>query len=410
MKTPRPARPVFPAAVLAFSLVAFPIRNASAEPRTFTNSSGKTIEASVVEVEGDNVTLEMGGKNYEVPVDTLSSEDQEYLAGWKKKNSAMVATDPAAADEEVEVNWDGEWPKTVSVDVTQDIEVITEDEEAGEYIYASDHYEFICDVKLNTSVVTKFSRLFEATNQFMRELPLGMAKPFREQRHKIHLFETEGTYIAKGGPPGSAGVFISRGGEGDVLVPLTSLGVKKVGSNYSVDYKKENTTISHEIAHQVTDYEYYAPGGRGWFTEGLAEYIGQSGYRSGNFRVDDLGKLKDYVTAYGEDGRGGRALGDEIRAPGLEEFFTQDYDRFLANSNLNYGLAALVVYYFFHMDGDRDAARIKNFLKGLKKGKEPPECFEPLLDGRTFEELEDDITRGWRSRGVRIEWGAITGG
>ncbi len=274
----------------------------------------------------------------------------------------------------------------------------------SDYVYASEHYEFICDVNLNTSVVKRFSLLFEATNQFCRELPIGMVKPFREARHKIHLFETKDAYFSKGGPPGSAGVYISRGGEGDILVPLTSLGVKKVGSSYSVDYKEENTTLSHEITHQLTDKEYYRAGSRGWFTEGLSEYIANSGYRSGKFNVDDLQKLKARVTAYGEDGRGGRALGEEITAPDLNAFFTQDYGSFVANAQLNYGLGALVVYYFFHMDGEKDAANIKNYLKGLKEGKKVPEMYEPLLAGRTWDEMEADITKGWRSRGVRINF------
>jgi hypothetical protein len=178
--------------------------------------------------------------------------------------------------------------------------------------------------------------------------------------------------------------------------------VKKVGSNYSIDYDKENTTLSHEITHQLTDAEYYEPGSRGWFTEGFAEYIANSGYRSGKFDIDDLGKLKARVTAYGEDGNGGRALGEDITAPDLQQFFTQEYDSFLANAQLSYGLSALIVYYYFHMDGDKDAANLKAFLKALKEEKTPPQLFEPLLAGRTWDEMEAAITQGWRSRGVRI--------
>lgn len=370
-----------------------------AEVRGWTNSNGKTIQAELVDVTEGKAVLNMNSQNFPVPIASLSVVDQEFIKEWQK--SAPVDTAKPAV---VEGNWDSPWPKLVSVDVTQDIEVLKEEESTGEYIYASEHYEFICDVKLNTSVVKKFSRLFEATNQFCRELPLGMTKPFREERHKIHLFESKQSYIEKGGPPGSAGVYISRGGEGDILVPLTSLGVKKVGSSFSVDYDKENTTLSHEIAHQITDYEYYAPGSRGWFTEGMAEYIAQSGYRSGKFNVNDLSKLKEYVTAYGEGNSGGRALGEEINAPNLEDFFTQSYGRFTENANFNYGLAALVVYYYFHMDESKDATNIKAFLKGLKEGKAAPEMFEPLLAGRTWDQMEEDITRGWRARGIKINF------
>lgn len=372
---------------------------ATAAERSWTNSSGKTIVATLVEIAGEKAVLQMAGKNFEVPIATLSPADQKFISEWKKSDM----TD-SSGDASIKPNWDGPWPSTVSIDIDQPIEIIKEDDAAKEYIYASPHYEFICDVKLNTSVVKRFSLLFEATNQVCRELPIGMVKPFRKERHKIHLFETREAYISKGGPEDSAGVYISRGGEGDILVPLTSLGVKKVGSNYSVDYDKENTTLSHEIAHQITDYEYYAEGSRGWFTEGMAEYIAHSGYRSGKFNVGDLEKVKAYVTAYGEDDTRGRALGEEFAAPDLQQFFMQDYDSFTANGNLNYGLAALVVYYFFHMDGNKDAANLKAFLKALKEEKTAPEIFEPLLAGRSWDEMEAAITQGWRSRGVKINF------
>ena len=377
-----------------------------AQGRPFRNQQGKTIEAELIEVTGDKAVLKVNRKNFNVPIASLSKADQAYIKEWAQKNSSQTteASIGKGAKSLIKPNWDGPWPKTVSADTSQEIEVIKEDKQAGEYIYASTHYEFISNVRLNTSLVKRFSLLFEATNQFCRELPLGMTKPFREQRNRIRLFETRNQYFEKGGPEGSSGVYISRGGEGDILVPLTSLGVEKVGSSYSVDHKKENSTLSHEITHQITDNEYYAKGSRGWFTEGLAEYIAQSGYRSGNFDVNDLKKLKAYVTDYGEDGRGGRHLGEKIHCRDLKQFFEQDYASFLENGNFNYGMAPLIIYYFFHMDGNKDAARIKGFLKALKEKKTASEAYARLLDGRTFDQLEADITQAWRSRGIRIDF------
>ncbi len=372
--------------------------SAQAATRTFTNQAGRKIEAEIVEVSGANVVLKMGGKNYPVPIASLSAADQTYIKEWGEKQSRG-----GGSGAPVEGNWDGDWPRLISASVSQDIEILKED--GDEFVYASDHYEYHCDVKLNTSVVKRFALLFEATNLFMRELPLGMVKPFQEKRFRIELCERMGTYHERGGPQGSAGVYFSGGNKNDViLVPLGSLGVKRVGSSFSVDYKKENKTLSHEICHQLTDREYYAPGARGWFTEGLAEYIGTSGYRSGKFNVDDLSALKAYVTAYGEDGNGGRALGETIRLPNLDDWMQQSYSSFLNNAGLNYGAAALIVYYFFHMDGEKDAARIKAFLKEIKAGTKCPEAYDALLDGRTFEELEEDITKAWRGRGIRFEF------
>ena len=82
----------------------------------------------------------------------------------------------------------------------------------------------------------------------------------------------------------------------------------------------------------------------------------------------------------------------------------QSYESFLSDAQLSYGLSALLVYYYFHMDGDKDAANMKGFLKALKEDKKPPELFEPLLAGRSWDEMEGAITQGWRSRGVKINF------
>ncbi len=365
--------------------------------REFTNSQGKKIEATLKGVEGESAVLEMNGKTFNVPMNSLSEADQLYITEWEANQESEMEEDASEAANTD--NWDAEWPRLVSTDVSPEIEVIQENDEG--YIYASPHYEFHCDVRLNASLVKKFAVLFEATNLFMREMPLSMGKAYREKRHKILLFETKQAYIQAGGPPSSAGVYM--GGKDVIMVPLTSLGVKKVGSGYMYDYGGSNKTLPHEITHQLTDRAYYKA--RGWFSEGLAEYVGTTPYRSGKFQVDDVGALKDYVTAYGEDGNGGRAIGEDINMPDVKEWMMQSYDSFLSNPQVNYGMGALVTYYFFHMDGERDAARIKNFLKALKAGKKQDEAFDVLLDGRTWDELEEDITKGWRSKGVKINWG-----
>ena len=56
------------------------------------------------------------------------------------------------------------------------------------------------------------------------------------------------------------------------------------------------------------------------------------------------------------------------------------------------------------MDGNKDATNIKAFLKGLKEGKKSPDMFEPLLAGRSWDQMEEDITKGWRARGIKINF------
>ena len=74
--------------------------------------------------------------------------------------------------------------------------------------------------------------------------------------------------------------------------------------------------------HQVTPACYYRSGARGWFSEGVAEYVAVSPYTWGRFGSDKSGRaVKEYVTGYGPGGRGGRALGSKLKAPGLKGFF-----------------------------------------------------------------------------------------
>ena len=365
---------------------------AMGEVRVWTNDAGKKITAELVEISGDDVVLSVKGHLYRVPISSLSEEDQTFIKNWKEKPKR-------GGGKKLEGNWNGKWPTLIDTNVDIPIKVIKEDDKADLYIYASPHYQFNCNVKLRTSVVRRFAILFEATHLYCRELPIGLVKPHKKKKLRIDLFETRQEYIALGGPPSSAGVYFSgktpRGSD-FIAVPLSSLGVRKIGKSYGVDHDRENSTLGHEITHQITDREYFKPGSRGWFSEGLAEYVSRSGYRSGKFKVQDLDAIKEAVTGHGW------GLGTEIEMPRLEGWMKQSYGKFLSHAARNYGVATLVVYYFFHMDGNGDAANIKAFLRKLKEDASPTETQEALLNGRTYKELEDQISKAWRSRGIKI--------
>jgi len=65
------------------------------EFRTFTNSSGRKIEASVVGVKGDQVKIVMRDhRSFVVPVSSLSAEDQTFLKQWSESaNKPKPVTD-----------------------------------------------------------------------------------------------------------------------------------------------------------------------------------------------------------------------------------------------------------------------------------------------------------------------------
>jgi len=407
---------------VAFVVLAGAIVPRSSQAEEWTNIDGRALTADLISADATDATLKMAdGKTYTIKLNTLSEESQARVKAFVAEKDKATSK-PAKKSTEVsqrrsgrpapspddKLNWDDEWPVDASAD-DNEVVAVKEDAEKGEFIYHSPHYEFVCDARLGTIVVRRFARLFESTLEYCKVLPISMQKPHnvgdRTERLRIELFKSKSDYAKAGGPPGSAGVYI--GGRDVILVPLESLGVVASGKGFTLDYDKGNKTLPHEITHQLTDRWYYATGARGWFTEGLAEYIGTTPYNSGGgtFRIRTNRKaLVEYVTAYGEDRNGGRALGKEIHMTPLRQWMLQSYSSFLDDAGKNYGVGALVAYYFFHMDEDGDRVAITNFLKALREGKEGEAALEALRNGRTWDELSDAITKGWRSKGVKLTW------
>ncbi len=371
----------------------------SAEMRFWTDIQDRKVEARMVGLKGDAVILQLkDGRELPYPLVKLSEADVAYAKNQSQEDTA----EKSAETERPDTNFDAPWPDRIKFSDDPEIVVVEEDAEKKRFVYTSAHYRYICDVRLSKSVVKGFAVMFEATYLFCRTLPLAIDGGEKSGgKNEILLYEKFEDYVEAGGPPSSAGVFM--GGKGVVMVPLTSLGVRPVGSGYMLDRDKSSKTLPHELAHQLTPTAYFRTAAKGWFSEGLAEYVAVTPYRSGAFSVRNNHRdIVDYVTEYGSKDMGGRALGKEITLPDLKTFMLQSYSSFLEEAQLNYGVGLLITYYFLQMDGDGDAKRIKDFLKALRKGKDREEALNVLLDGRTFEELEADIAKAWKRRGVEL--------
>jgi hypothetical protein len=374
--------------------------------RTWTDVQGRRIDGDLVSSNETNVTLKLsGGKEASIPLARLSAEDQKFVS--EQATSGGVMADKKNTTQDTALNFSEPWPDNVSFDEDPQVEIVSEDKDAKRFVYESASFRFVCDVRLSKQVVKGFAVMFESTFGYCRTLPLAISGGVKtDGKFQIQLFEEKDTYIKAGGPPDTAGVFI--GGKHLVMVPLTSLGVKAVGSGYMLDRDVSNRTLIHELTHQLTPRPYFSPGAMGWFTEGIAEYVAATPYRLGRFKVkSNFDDIVAYATAYAKDDSRGRALGTKISAPPLKEFFTLPYESFTgASANFNYGLALMITTYFLHLDGDGDAARMKEFLKALRSGKEGQEALDVLLGGRSYKEMEEAISKGWRRKGVKIEFGA----
>ena len=384
--------------------------------RTWTDVKGRTIDGEIISKDQTKVKVDVKGKPVDIPLKMLSQADRDYVTHWEP---AAASTEAEQAEGESEKSKNGQqklstaeleayfnipWPKLVSADVSMEIE--EEFGPEGTFVYRSENYEFISNTKLSKVVVKRFAVLFEATRLYVQQLPYASLKSYKKgANYKVMLFDTMMSYHRAGGPKGSAGVYMSS--KDVIMVPCESLGLVRRGSSWSIDYDRTNKTLPHEITHQVTDLEYYSEGSRGWFSEGMAEYIAVTPYRSGKFSANKAAAaIEQYVTHFSKKDNRGRNLGEEIYVASLEQFMMMEYRDFKGeNANFNYGLAALLVTYFNHYDGEGDGENIKNFLRALKAGKSGEEAIEVLRAGRSFRELEADISKGWRKRGVKIIFG-----
>jgi len=368
------------------------------EIRTWVDDQNRKVDAALVGVKDAAVVLRLkDGREVDFPLAKLSAADVEYV---DKQREALKA---AAA--KPKLNFDAPWPDRVSFKDDPEVAVVKDDKEAGQFVYESANFRYVCDIRLASNVVRGFARMFEATHQYCMTLPLGFSGGRQiDGKYQILLFEKEADYIKEGGPPGSAGVFI--GGKGIIMVPLTSLGVRRVGTTYILDREGSSKTLPHEITHQLTPDPYYAPGSMGWFTEGIAEYVAVTPYTMGTYNVGmNFNAITKYVTAFGKNSNGGRNIGKKIHVPSLQQFFLQDYRRFLSDPQRSYGISALLVYYFSHFDGDGDGKRVKAFLGALHEGKTGEAALQVLLDGRSYAELEAEIVEKWGRKGIDFTFG-----
>jgi SLA1 homology domain 1, SHD1 len=374
------------------------------KPRVWIDEHAREITATYIKVDDEFVHLKLAnGKTVPFPIKKLSKEDQEYLS---ELEDGDTTEDSSPTGEKKEFNFGNPWPEKVAFRDDAEIVIVSEDPDKKEFIYQSRNYEYKCDVRLNKSLVKPFSELFEATYEYCRAVPLALdGSQKAAKKLPILLFETKESYIKAGGPPSSAGVYMPS--RNTVMVPLESVGVKKLGSGYMVDRTKTNSTLSHELTHQLTPHIYYEAGSLGWFTEGLAEYISNTPYQNGTYRIKgNIDEIAASVTAYGKDNKGGQNLSNNINVGDLKTYMLQSYSSFTANSSKNYGVGQLITYYFIHMDGTGDRKRLVAFLKALRDEKVGQDAIDVLLDGRTYEELAQEITAKWKKERVTLNFGS----
>ena len=385
------------------------------EMRAWTNTQGKSLQATLTQVQGQSVLLKRdNGKEVKIPLSQLSQEDRDYVqeqAGSLpstplKGNKTQTGSPTVVLD-----NYTEKWPEVIRADGDMVADIVSEED--GKYIYETPHFIFHSNAKLNLKVIKSLSKTFEAA--FLGNCSLPFAFPCREvllnpkaEKYNAFLYENKADYTQAGGPENSAGVFIFP----NIHVPFDSLGLKKLGPLYTLEGKGDPKTLIHELTHQMSIKKTAYPH---WFSEGVAEYVGVSPYKNGilNFKTNKAA-LVQYVNEYGKDDKGGRALNNEASVKSIKDFFSLPYSVFTSQEkgNFCYGFSVLLFYYFAHIDGKGDGARLIAFAKHLNENPQRKsdnletfaQAYECLLDGRTWEQLDKEVAQGLRRLKFKLKY------
>lgn len=386
--------------LFAFVLL-FPLAG-TAEPRMWTRADGKTVSAEFVSLEGERVTLRLeNGRTFVVPLAQLSEDDRSFI---EKEAVHMGKTwpDKVPGPDNFRLKEERSRKKRVGGN-------------ASESVYVTNNFRFTSPVPLDEEACDAIGRLYEGTLCAVRAMPLPFPradKRSRSSKDKLDavLARDMESYYALGGPEGSAGVFSYRMADkkgkireddirGDrTIVPFPSLGIDAQGK-LSKGIPDTHVLV-HEITHQLTCGVLSKST---WANEGMSEYVGYTPYD---------GEFFDFSGAFRRIADAGARYSGRWNLPfSLERFFDFTQDEFYCRSgptakehpHRNYTLAAMVLAFYFHLDGERGIKAFDAFARALPK--DPAKAKKALLGGRkNFRELEADFVAAWADRGVEVNF------
>jgi len=293
-----------------------------AQFREWTNNQGQKIQAELISVQSGKAQFKLSnGLDTLYPIINLCQSDQEFIQLFSNSEQPTQSS----STHKTTLDWDKLWPKEAQLDLSSHTaEFIRESE--GIYTYETANFTFLSDVKLATTAIRNFSRIFEATHTYASAIPFFHDIHNSSSRKiPIEVYNFKRDYIKNGGIEGSAGVCFVRKDNTHIKVCFDYLGVKRIGSKISFDYSGDSTTIPHEIVHALTDIAYYDNDMK-WFTEGIAEYMSNTEYSLGQtkYKLISIERyIKSATTTRGNKKYRGRNLGNNITMPKLHSFMTQ---------------------------------------------------------------------------------------
>lgn len=392
--------------------VAFPLfAQTPAPPRTWTTTEGKTFQATLVSVQGSQVTVRVPtGQLAAIGLPRLSPADQAYVKGLATPAGATPAPGSAATPHSpIEKRV---WPQKVEVDLRAiEVSVVSEEPAKQKCVYRSRNFEFTAQDKLAPSVMKELARTFEATRSLREGLPWAVnpKPPAGASQFAATLFTTNEDFYAAGGNRKEGATF--RYNDAVFLVPFKSLGLEQHGKVWVKNGKFDDNALVLEISKQMMygSYRYLPP----WIWQGIAEYAGMLPNNAGVIIAGSHERgLKEFIKHASERGISPGDTGPVIDLMQMQNdawsqrILADDKNRLRLHIN-----SGLLVYFFCHLDGDGKGTRFLRYMDkiaeardaGIAPGAKSSFGFSQmdiLLDGRSKEEMQKAVAEGFKKIGV----------
>jgi hypothetical protein len=212
--------------------------------------------------------------------------------------------------------------------------------------YDSPYYHIYSDLEPDRvqEAILRMSRMAEEYHERTKEFSGAI-----RQKLPFHLFRDGEAYREAGGAPGTAGVFMVRGGEAKLMAIA---GERNTAGTWRV--------IQHEGFHQ---FAHAVIGGNlpAWLNEGLAEYFGEGIYTgdgmvTGVIPPARLKRIQESIRTR--------------RFKSIQSMMLLSYERWNDEiSGANYDMAWTMVHYLAHGDGGRYQGAFTQFVKDVGRGR-----------------------------------------
>lgn len=374
---------------------ALPTAPVVAGTRTF--SDGSRVDAALIAPDGNSAqfrVLESNGVG-QIELSMLSEGDRSRIFSRirsKGKNGVLGNPIPLKSH-----SWPNGWRDNGTVCLSR---------LAGTNRWRSPHFEITNNAGVGPEALESITMICEAVDGALGALPLPLPVNWGRDPGEPRKIIIEGSEAA-GKDPNRAGYWDGRTGIVHIYADhLLEPDLQRVVFEFNKPEKlQKHDVIAHEVTHQSTAGLIYlrVPA---WVPEGLSEYMAATQFAPGVYDFENThGPVRHHINK--------AILADRIvkerkmRVVHLADFMNRDIrawnriveSRSIGAGELQYNQALLLIDYFVNRDHP-DGLHFRRYLEAILGGVAEADARElHLLRGRTYDQIEAEVTKLWKPLG-----------